>query len=60
MPLEAAGEAIPSLVTKMIDLYETRYPGDKDFEVNMKHVAGVIYGGNVIFSFEDGFQLIFG
>ncbi|EJD04870.1 cytochrome P450 [Fomitiporia mediterranea MF3/22] len=43
----SSGTAIPSLMSRMIDTYETKYPGDKDFEVNIKHVAGVIYGAGV-------------
>ncbi|KAL5525100.1 hypothetical protein ACEPAF_8969 [Sanghuangporus sanghuang] len=43
----AAGEAVPSLLSKMLDVYENKYLGDEDFEINMKHVASVIYSAGV-------------
>ena len=34
-------------MSRMLDIYENRHAGDEDFEINMKHVASVIYSGEI-------------
>ncbi|KAH8114944.1 cytochrome P450 [Phellopilus nigrolimitatus] len=43
----ASGMAVSSLVTRMLDINETKHAGNADNEFDIKNIAGIIYGAGV-------------